>query len=217
MMVQAIWGVDSAEKVTKRLYDCTLQHFGKPEYWGRYLTTVPNASDGLTKEEILLLHNSGTRVLPIYNNFRDATGYQAGKIIAQNAVFHAKRLGFPKGKVLFANVERFFKVDEAWIRGYVDAMYPSGYKPGFYHDPVKGTFTGAYCAAAKTNDKVSVQSILWSAEPEYGATKKRDAPAYQPAKVSCPGNVWGWQYGRDAAQCPIDTNLIEQRLFEMLW
>ncbi|KUP05016.1 hypothetical protein Q73_14365 [Bacillus coahuilensis m2-6] len=210
------WGVDSASAVTKERYNCVLTNYGKPLYWGRYLTTVQNASDGLTKGEIELLRNSETKVLPIYNNFRKAVGYREGRVVAQNASFHAKRLGFRKGTPLFANVEKFFEVDADWLRGYVDYLYGSDYKPGFYHDPVNGDFAAAYCKAAAEDPRVADQSILWSAEPEPGATKRRNAPRYKPVKPNCRANVWGWQYGRDATTCPIDTNLIDGRLYEML-
>jgi hypothetical protein len=212
-----IWGVDSAAEVTTELYGCVLKNYGKPLYWGRYLTRVPNASDALTKEEVQLLHNSGTKVLPIYNNFREAIGYDKGRVVAQNAIFQAKRLGVPIGTVIFANVERFFHVDKDWIKGYIDAMYTSGYKSGLYHDPVKGDFEAAYCQAVQENKEIASQAILWSAEPEAGVTKARQAPRYQPKKPSCPANVWGWQYGRDSNTCPIDTNLISERLYNLLW
>lgn len=216
-MAPKLWGVDSAQLVTKELYDCVLKNYGKPNYWGRYLTTVPNASDGLTKEEIQFLHNSGTRVMPIYNNFRAAVGYDQGKIAAVNAVFHARRLGFPKGKLIFANVERFFDVDGAWIRGWVDGMFPTGYRPGIYHDPVKGGFSAAYCQAVGEDANVADQTVLWSAEPETGISKARRAPRFNPAGPPCKGNVWAWQYGRNAPNCPIDTNLIDRRVFEATW
>ncbi|WP_177167275.1 hypothetical protein [Salinibacillus kushneri] len=61
-----LWGVDSSTNVTQDLYNCVLNNYGKPEYWGRYLTTVPNAAEGLTQEEIGLLHNSGTKVPTIH-------------------------------------------------------------------------------------------------------------------------------------------------------
>jgi hypothetical protein len=217
MAMPYIWGVDSSTNVTKDLYDCVLNNYGKPEFWGRYLTTVPNASEGLTQEEINLLHTSGTRVLPIYNKFTQAIGTRQGKVIAQNAAYHAKRLGFPKETMLFANVERFFDVDESWIRGYVDAMYQTDYKPGFYHDPETGNFGKAYCTAVKNSKRVAEQAVLWSAEPDPGATKRRDAPPFNPSKPSCSANVWGWQYGRDARACPIDTNLVDERMFNMMW
>lgn len=212
-----VWGVDSAQTATEELYDCVLKSFGKPNYWGRYLTTVPDASEGLTKEEILFLHNSGTRVLPIYNNFKEARGFRKGKVTAQNAAFHAKRLKFPKETILFANVERFFDVDEAWIRGYVEGMIPTGYKSGFYNDPVEGDFNSEYCKAVSKNKKVAVQSILWSAEPEVGVTKARNAPRFRPKKPACKANVWGWQYARDAKACPVNTNLVDDRVYNNLW
>jgi hypothetical protein len=212
-----IWGVDSAAAVTTELYSCVLKKYGKPSYWGRNLTTVPNASEGLTKEEVQLLHKSGTKVLPIYNNFREAVGYDTGRVVAQNTTFHAKRLGIPKETVLFANVERFLDVDKDWIKGYVFAMFTSGYKAGIYHDPVQGGFSTAYCQAVQENKEVANQLILWSVGPEPGVTKARDAPSFQPKKPPCAANVWGWQYGRDSNTCLIDTNLIDQRLFNQLW
>jgi len=210
------WGVDSATSVTKSLYDCVLRTYGKPDFWGRYLTTVPNASDGLTEMEIQLLHNSGTRILPIYNQFRRATGRQNGVIVARNTIFHARRLGIPEGKVLFANVERFFPVDSEWIFGFVETFFTSGYKPGIYHDPTEGNFSRAYCQAA-SNSRVRDQLILWSAEPDPGPTKKGEAPTFKPTSPPCQSNVWLWQYGRDAEECPIDTNLADQRVFNLLW
>lgn len=212
-----LWGVDSASNVTEDLYNCVLNNFGKPEYWGRYLTRVEGAAEGITPAEVELLHSSGTKILPIYSNFLIAIGEREGRVMAQNAVFHAQRLGIPKGKILFANVENFFDVDASWIKGFVEAMFPSGYKPGFYHDPDKGNFTSAYCQAITLNEQVAVQAVLWSAEPEPGITSRRNAPEFAPSKPTCQANVWGWQYGRDATTCPIDTNLINRRLYDMLW
>lgn len=211
------WGVDSAVKVTKEIYDCVLKNFGKPRYWGRYLARKLGKVDGLSLEEVELLHNSGTKVLPIYSNFSSAEGYRNGTVIAQNMIFHARRLKIPNGKILIANIEHYFPVDKDWIQGFVDSMYQSGYKGGFYHDPVKGVFHQAYCEAVQEDEKVAIQTVLWSAEPEIGVTKARQAPNFNPRKVSCKGNTWGWQYGRDSDVCPIDTNLINQSFFDLLW
>ncbi|WP_096199138.1 glycoside hydrolase domain-containing protein [Bacillus sp. FJAT-45350] len=217
-MPRTLWGVDSAAAVSEDLYNCVIENFGKPEYWGRYLTTVPNVSDGITSDEVARLRGNGIRILPIYNVFREAVGYRQGKITANNSVFQARRLGIPTGSVIFANVEHFFNVDEGWIRGWVDAFYPSGYLPGFYHDPVQGNFSSAFCEAVENNEQVRIQSILWSAEPEPGTTSKQNRPRrFAPASVQCEANVWGWQYGRDAEQCPIDTNLITQQMYDVLW
>lgn len=211
------WGVDSAAIANEDLYQCVVANFGTPKFWGRYLVTVPNAAEGLSATEITFLRRRGIKILPIYSAFREATGYTRGQIQARNAIFHARRLGIPKDVVLFANVERFFAVDEAWIRGWVDEMYPSGYRPGFYFDPVEGSFSNAYCAAAAKSERVKQQAFLWSAEPEPGETSNKDTLAFKPAQPHCGGNVWGWQYGRDADACPIDTNLITQQLYQHLW
>ncbi|WP_188205929.1 glycoside hydrolase domain-containing protein [Alkalibacillus aidingensis] len=213
----SIWGVDSASNVTEELYNCVLQNFGKPDYWGRYLTRVEGSSEELTQAEIDLLHNSDTRIMPIYNEFLEALGTRQGRVTAYNAIFHARRLGIPEETPLFANIENFFSVDADWVVGYVDMMFTSGYRPGFYHDPDEGDFSVAYCQAVEQSQQVANQSILWSAEPEPGVTARRNAPEFNPSEPPCQANVWGWQYGRDADECPIDTNLIDERLYNMLW
>lgn len=216
-MARTRWGVDSAQTVTNQLYNCVTENFGKPDFWGRYVTTVPKAAEGLTSSEISFLHQNGIKILPIYSGFKEALGYRNGQIAARNAIFHAQRLGVPKNVFIFANVENFFPVDEAWIRGWVEVFYPSGYRPGFYHDPVKGGFSSAFCSAAKINNQVEIQSVLWSAEPELKPSKKAEAPAFDPTKPPCSANVWAWQYGRDAEACPIDTNVIDTKLFDNLF
>lgn len=217
-LVRTAWGVDSASSVTESLYQCVLTNFGKPDFWGRYLNTIENVSDGLTNEEVKILRSNGVRIMPIYNDFRSATTYRAGEISATNAIFHARRLNIPTGVRIFANVENFFDVDEAWIRGWVDTFYPSGYKQGFYNDPTEGPFAQAFCQAVATNDRVRTQSVLWSAEPELGVSTRQNMPKqFRPTTLDCDANVWAWQYGRDAEACPIDTNLIDSRLYNDLW
>lgn len=44
-------GVDSSTNVINELYQCVIRNFGYPKFWGRYLTRVPNSSEGLTKEK----------------------------------------------------------------------------------------------------------------------------------------------------------------------
>ncbi|MBU8904979.1 glycoside hydrolase domain-containing protein [Desertibacillus haloalkaliphilus] len=211
------WGIDSAAAADMNLFECVVDNFGYPDYWGRYLTTVPGVSEGLSEEEIRFLRGSGVRIMPIYNVFRQSVIYARGKEDARRAIRNARRLGIRQGTVIFANVEHFFNVDAGWIQGWVDEMYPSGYKPGFYHDPVRGQFSDAYCQAIEESDRVRTQSILWSAEPEPGVTTRANKPEFNPATPPCEANVWAWQYGRDADECPIDTNLIDQRLFDDLW
>jgi hypothetical protein len=217
LLMRTLWGVDSAENVDEKLFNCVVRNFGKPKYWGRYLTKKEGANEGLSREEILFLHIKGVRLMPIYNDFTEAIGYRKGQMVARNAIFHARKFKFPNDTPIFANIEHFFKIDEAWVRGWVDAFYTSGYKPAFYHDPVKGDFQHAFCEATKKSERVSLQSILWSAEPGKGVSSEAEAPPFEPNKPNCKSNVWAWQYGRDASECPIDTNLITYRLYQLLW
>ncbi|GAE33056.1 glycoside hydrolase domain-containing protein [Halalkalibacter akibai] len=212
------WGVDSAAAVTETLHQCVRDNFGRPDFWGRYLSTIPNVSDGLTLEEIRFIHDNGMKVMPIFNNFREAVGARAGAVAARNAIFKARQLGIPEGTFIFANVERFFLVDSAWIIAWVETMYNSPYRPGIYADPDEGPFNEAYCAAHAANNLVGEQAVIWSAEPELGTTTKQKAPKrFIPSRPDCDANVWAWQYGRDAEECPIDTVLMENRLYQNLF
>lgn len=211
------WGVDSAAAVTDDLYQCVATNFGQPDFWGRYLTTIANVSDGLTREEIRFIQDKGMKVMPIYNNFSEATGSRAGAVAARNAIFRARQLSISEGSFIFANVEKFFLVDADWIIAWVDTFFESPYRPGIYADPTEGPFNEAYCTATAASERVRQQTVIWSAEPEPGTTTKRGAPRrYNPKRPSCDANVWAWQYGRDASACPIDTVLMQSRLFETL-
>ncbi|KGX93230.1 hypothetical protein N781_12535 [Pontibacillus halophilus JSM 076056 = DSM 19796] len=210
------WGVDSEQVVTKELYNCVSKHYGKPAYWGRFLTSVPGESEGLSIKEIQLLQEGDTKVLPIYNHFTTATGYRQGRVIAQNAAFHAKRFMIQKGAPLFAYMKGLQGINEAWIRGYVDAMDNTDYEAGFYYDLKNENFTNAYCKAVSKEKSIQEQSFLWSADPNLGVTSLRKAPKFRPIKPNCQGNVWVWQYGRDGNACPIHTDLMSTRLLELL-
>jgi hypothetical protein len=216
-LARKVWGVNSSIPVDQELYESVRNKFGSPKFWGRYLTERANLSSGLSKEEINFIRSKGIKILPIYNVITEAVGYEEARVAARNAVYHARRLGFPKNIALFANVEHFYKVDAEWITGWVETLLPSGYRSGFYHDSVKGDFSQAYCQAVQQNNEVAVQGLLWSAEPETGATSERKAPRFNPAKPNCKANVWVWQYGQDAKKCPIDTNLADERVLEYLY
>lgn len=217
VVARKVWGVDSTNTVNRDLYECVKNNFGLPKFWGRYLTERPNASSGLSKFEINYIHSKGMKVLPIYNVISEAVGYDEGRIAARNAVFHARRLNIPQNIVLFANIGKIFNVDANWIKAWVETILPTGYRPGLYHDPIEGQFAAAYCEAVKQNNEVALQSILWSTQPEPGVTSERKAPRFNPDMPKCKGNVWIWQYGRDAVKCPIDTNLADERLLAYLY
>lgn len=211
------WGVDSAAPVTPTLYNCVMSKLGYPFFWGRYLKTISGVSTGMTKNEIAFLRSKGTKILPIYNNFEVATGYRNGKVDATNAIFYARSLGIPKDTYIFANIEQMFKVDEGWIRGWVDTFYTSGFRPGFYAGPSQGEFSQAYCAAAEKDSRVATQSVIWSHDPELKPTSSKKAPQFKPAKPPCAANVWAWQYGKSAEGCPVDTNLATNKILAHLY
>lgn len=211
------WGVDSAQNVTEDLFQCVISNLGYPIFWGRYLVRVSGISEGLTKKEILLIQSEGVKLLPIYNAFQKAEGYIQGRAAADHAIFHARKLGIPEGVPLFANLEKFFRIDKEWIRGWSEGMVIGGYKSGFYNDPVIGGFNEAFCNAVKENEAIRKLTILWSAQPELEPGGPRDAPRYNPKTPACGGNVWVWQYSRRVTQCPVDSNLADSRLVNMLW
>jgi hypothetical protein len=212
------WGIDSAATVTESLFQCVLDTFGYPVFWGRYLTTVENVSDGLTKEEISFIRDRGVKLWVLYNDFTNAAGYRNGQVAATNAIFHANRLGIPKGIMITANLER--QIDENWIVAWVETFYPSGYLPGLYGDPTSGDFSNAYCKAVELNSEVADQAIVWSNQPRPGVTKRKNAPQqFKPAVPPCRSNTWGWQYGWDDPSCsiPIDANLADDKVMKHLW
>lgn len=212
------WGVDSAAKVTSAFYDCVVQTYGKPDFWGRYLTRIAGVNDGLTNAEVALLHGNGTKVLPIYNQFSQATGQSAGQQIGQQAVAAAQALGVPKGVPVFADIEVTYQVDAPWILGYVEALLASPYVPGIYANTVNGSFNGAYCQALKQNSSIE-KTILWSNEPEPGVGQKQQAPTWNPSTPTCNATVLAWQYGENGSACTsaIDTDLALPGLYSQLW
>lgn len=212
------WGVDSATQVTSSFYDCVLRAYGKPTFWGRYLTRVSGVSDGLTTTEVSFLHSNGVKILPIFNQFSQATGYSNGQQDAQMAITAAKGLGVPNGVVIFADVEVTYAVDAQWIEGFVTTMLQSPYLPGIYANPVSGPFNQAYCSAVSANSAV-LKTILWSNEFEPGVSTKGSAPTWNPASTTCRATVWAWQYGENGAACSaaIDTDLALPALFSRMW
>jgi hypothetical protein len=220
------WGVDSASKVTEDFYQCVVKNFGKPAFWGRYLKAIPGISDELTKEEVSFLHEKGVKILPIHSAFEkeETSTYKQGAEIANEAISYAERVGVPKGKIIFGDIEVYYPVKAAWISGFVNTVYAAGYQVGIYHDPIGGAFKFAYCEAAQQDKIVREQTVLWGNQPQLGIRGKDQLRCFLPARPPCEcfgssfrPKVWAWQYGIDSKICPIDTNLINRQLFKMLW
>jgi hypothetical protein len=214
---QLLWGVDTASPLDQAFLQCVVDNYGKPTVFGRYLETKEGVSAGLTPEEVELLHQQGIKIIPIYNHFSNATTYEGGVQEAQAAIAYAQQIGIPEGKAIFADIEPTYPVDEAFIRGWVDTLLGSPYKPGIY-----GVFTNdsaltaAYQAAISSNQNVQSQTIIWSSNPDPGVTHQANAPEFQPgAPDNVPVSIW--QYGIDGETCNIDTNLVQSNILELLW
>jgi hypothetical protein len=212
-----VWGVDTASSVDQAFLQCVKKNYGAPTVFGRYLETKGDISIGLTKEEVALLHQQGIKILPIFNHFKEAVGYDRGVAEAKEAIAYAQKLGIPKGVAIFADIEPTYPVDEAFIRGWVDTLASSPYKPGIYGVLTPDSkLSAAYQAAASKNKNLKTQTILWSSNPDPGVTAKNKAPAFQPG---APKNITIsiWQYGIDGKSCNIDTNLIQSTVLDQLW
>ena len=212
-----VWGVDTASSVDQAFLQCVKKNYGAPTVFGRYLETKGDVSVGLTKEEVVLLHQQGIKILPIFNHFKEAVGYDRGVAEAKEAIAYAQKLGIPKGVAIFADIEPTYPVDEAFIRGWVDTLASSPYKPGIYGVLTPDSkLSTAYQAAASKNKNLQTQTILWSSNPDPGVTAKNKAPAFQPG---APKNITIsiWQYGIDGKSCNIDTNLIQSTVLDQLW
>lgn len=214
---QFVWGVDSASKLDQAFFQCVVDNYGKPSVFGRYLETKEGVSSGLTKEEVALLHQQGVKIIPIYNHFTNATTYENGAVEAKMAIAFAQELGIPERVAIFADIEPGYPVDEGFIRGWVETMLGSAYKPGIY-----GVFTNeselnaAFQAAMANNANVQNQTIIWSSNPDQGVTAQANAPQFKPG-APANINVSIWQYGIDGKTCNIDTNLIQSNVLESLW
>ncbi|MCR2823695.1 glycoside hydrolase domain-containing protein [Lederbergia panacisoli] len=212
-----IWGIDSASLTTKELYACVKEQFGTPKVWGRYLGDIEDVSFGLTSDEVEYLHSNKIKILIIYNHITEAKGYENGKSHAEKAISMAKELKVPKGKAIFADIEPSFPVDAKFIEGWFDEMSKSSYIPAIY-----GVFSqeqalfSEYNKAANNQKDLKKKMILWTAHPQKGITSEKKAPKYQPEGPK-DSNLLGWQYGIDAKNCNIDTDLFKGKLIEYVW
>ncbi|CAG9619920.1 glycoside hydrolase family 25 domain-containing protein [Sutcliffiella rhizosphaerae] len=216
-MATKVWGVNSSEKVTEALLRCVKRNFGYPKFWGRVLSQVEGLSEGLTTQEIQLIHERSIKVMPIFKSDEVPEGFDKGRVFARNALYHARRLSIPKDTAIFVDVHRFMDVDEAFVYGWIDSIISTGYIPGFLNDSTKGQFSESYCRAVKKKRQIATQSILWSAEPEIGTSQEKTAPNFTPHSPPCKANIWAWQYGRETGVCQVNTVLADRKLLPFLY
>ncbi|MCS0543161.1 DUF1906 domain-containing protein, partial [Aeromonas veronii] len=125
---EIVWGIDSASETTKDFYACVKENFGDPVVFGRYLGEREGISVGLTAEQVEIIHAEGDFILPIYNHFNDATGYDNGVAHAKEAIKLAGEIGIPEGVALFADIEPTYPVDSEFIKGWFETVEGSPYK-----------------------------------------------------------------------------------------
>lgn len=129
----------------------------------------------------------------------------------------AKDLDVPKGVAIFADIEPTYEVDAEFIKRYYDEMKKLGYITGIYGVFDNGQILSkAYKQAAKENRALGKETVLWTAFPQRGITKKTKAPEFSAGGPS-DAKLLGWQYGLDATECNIDTNLFKGELIKYLW
>ncbi|WP_160723722.1 glycoside hydrolase domain-containing protein [Bacillus sp. USDA818B3_A] len=211
------WGIDTADAIDQTFYQCVAKNYGKPDVVGRYIGHNEGASTGLTKEEIDFLKKQGVKIIPIYNHFTDATGYEHGVEEAKAAIALAKELDIPDGIVIYADIEPTYPVDAEFIRGWTETISSSQYKPGIYGVFEDGKeLSNAYIAAIDKNKDFKNKILIWTSNPEVGKTGKDKAPKYNP---QTPKGISAaiWQYGLEGKQCNIDTNLIQAPAYSASW
>lgn len=211
------WGVDSASPATDTLHQCITEHYGTPHIWGRYLGDLEDVSTGLTIDEASFLHARDVKILLIYNLFTDATGYENGKDAAEQAASLAQALHVPQGKAIFANIEPSYPVDDKFLAGWSEGLQNASFTPAIYGSFLPGhELEKAYKRLTKKNEYFRDKIILWTTYPQFGTTLKSEAPKFQPAAPE-EALIVGWQYGIDAKNCKIDTNLFTKDMLDHAW
>lgn len=223
-----LWGVDSCKPLTSDpsasagLYAEVRRHYGKPDFWGRYLTTSGNCP-GISSTEITaaIYHHLG--ILPIYNNYdcSAVNGYPTGLRYATEAVAAAANLGIPAGTVLAIDIEPPGPYcpgavnDAGIIEGWYDGITIANYAPMYYgNGTASGEFESAWCGALIDRPDAAVNSYLWSFEPSLDGTfTERTAPQYSPQTPGCAGNVAAWQHMPSTGAKPdVDSDEALSRL-----
>jgi hypothetical protein len=221
-----LWGVDSCRSLTS-IYAQTVSRFGKPDFWGRYLTNT--GCPGISHDEIAAAQREHIGILPIYNDYNCSrvSGYDAGMQYAKEAASAAWALGIGKGRVLAIDIEPpgsqcpgAINVDDGFIEGWYDGVAGNGYAPAYYGNGTAGSeFAAAWCHAVNVNPAIASHSYLWSFQPSLlGNVTKASSPGYAPYSPGCGGQTAAWQYQIDSSMSgPSDVDLDQALSTMPLW
>ena len=217
-----LWGVDSCKAFTSSatggdgLYPQVLSHYGRPDFWGRYLTNT--VCPGISSAEVAAAAYNHMGILPIYNDYdcSAVVGYSTGRAYAGAATAAAATLGIPQGRAVAIDIEPpgaacpgAANVDAGFVGGWFDGVNAAGYVPTYYGNGTAGSeFASAWCAAVSAQPSVAADSYLWSFEPSLlGSYTKAAAPNYSPQQTGCPGSMAAWQYELSTGSDPdVDTD-----------
>lgn len=116
-------GVDTSEPVTESaIHNVTLFLGAKPRFWGRYLFTVTDYAQEVTKEEIDLLRRHQIELVLVCNAWNTA------KMIEQKM----RNLDAAEGSVLFLDIEWSARPYGSYPVQWALDMTDLGYIPGWY-------------------------------------------------------------------------------------
>jgi hypothetical protein len=183
----AWWGIDTVDNVeTGNVIAQTTSELGAPQFVGRYLIY----SSEISGAEAKYIHKQGLSILLIDDPNR---AFTSGTTDARQALAQATSLGVPHGVAIFRDVETTDPITSTYIAAYVAAFVGSGYVPGFYENPINGSFSGAYCALTAAAVR---GALLYSSEPEHtGSNPRRSArPHFGPNVPGCANRTAAWQY-----------------------
>jgi hypothetical protein len=224
-----MWGVDSCKAFTQDspapgiLHAQVAGSYGRPDFWGRYLTTTYNCP-GLSSAEIAAAHVHNMGILPIYDDYDCSaySGYGTGFGYAASATAAAQALGIPAGTGIVVDIEPpgdacpgASFVDASFIEGWYDGVKGAGYVPVYYGDSTAGSaFAQGWCGAVASHPDYATTAYVWSFEPSLlGSYSKRSAPGFAPNGLGCPGDVAAWQYELSAGSTPdVDSDEALSRL-----
>jgi hypothetical protein len=227
-----LWGVDTASYA----YDVlgpTEKLFGKPQVFGRYVTTNKSCNgNGLSGEEVSDLFRAGISIFLIDYSAGCGTPYMMtgpqGTAEAKAAAVAAAKLGVPKGVGIFEDVEWNDEITTAYMSAFYGELSSLGYLPGFYAQTSNTAtahrwFLDSYCTLATGADPAIQSSLYWASAPtQTDETGRGEMPAFDPNTfTSCasdPPQVVGWQYARvydNPKRIDIDTD--EWASTEGLW
>lgn len=202
---------------------------GTPTFWGRYLPSTSACPNGyLTQSEVDFLHNNGIKILPIVNDWdlSNTTTYQQGVDAANHCIQLAQNNGYVTVPqflhYLVALDLETVDPNYAFVQGFADTMYNSGYTGCLYcNQPDVSTDV---CLALQGSIEHSIPGDsdvgslqIYGTEPNPGWTTEAGAPAWGPDTLPCGVSVTVWQYFTENASNPKPYDEDLATSLDLMW